>query len=66
METRYIAIVVLALGLGGIATQYRLEKATRFREYYETLHQEQPEMNAVQRVLASLALSSAGEAGRKL
>jgi len=58
MGTRYLAIVALALSLGGLATRYRGEQATRFREYYEALHQEQPELNALQRVLVSLALSS--------
>jgi hypothetical protein len=58
MGTRYIAILALALSLGGLATRYRAEQATRFREYYEALHQEQPELNALQRVLVSLALTS--------
>jgi hypothetical protein len=57
MGTRYIAIVALALSLGGIAMHDRVERASRIRACYKTLHQEQPELNAVQRVLLSLALT---------
>ncbi len=64
MGTRYIAIVALALSLGGIAMHDRVEQASRFRNYYTALHDEQPELNAVQRVLLSLALSE--DRGQKI
>jgi hypothetical protein len=58
MRTRYIAIAALALSLGGLAAEYRVQRASRFQHYYQTLHEEDPELNAFQRVLVSLALSS--------
>jgi hypothetical protein len=58
MSTRYIAIAALALSLGGLATEYRVQRASRFQQYYTALHQEEPELNAWQRVLVSLALTS--------
>jgi len=58
MRSRYIAIAALALSLGGLATERRVERASRFREYYAALHEEEPELNAWQRVLVSLALTT--------
>lgn len=58
MKSRYIAIAALALSFGGLATEYRAQRPTRFEQYYSALHQEQPELNAWQRVLFSLALTS--------
>ena len=57
MKTRSILIVTLALSLGSLAMHDRVEQAARVRAYYEALHQEQPGLNAVQRLLVSLALS---------
>jgi hypothetical protein len=57
MKTRSIAIVALALSLGGLAMQDRVASASRVRAVYEALHEEQPELNAVQRLLVSLALA---------
>jgi hypothetical protein len=57
MRSRYIAIATLALSLGGLAAEYRVQRASRFRQYYSALHQEEPELNAWQRVLVTLAMS---------
>jgi hypothetical protein len=58
MRTRYIAIAVLALSLGGLAAEHRVVRASRFQKYYTALHEEEPELNAFQRVLVSLALTT--------
>jgi hypothetical protein len=58
MTSRYIAIAALALSLGGLAAEYRVQRASRFRHYYSALHEEEPELNAWQRVLVSLALTT--------
>jgi hypothetical protein len=58
MRTRYIAIAALALSLAGIATEHRVQRTARFRQYYAALHEEEPQLNAWQRVMVSLALST--------
>jgi hypothetical protein len=58
MRSRYITIAALALSLGGLTAEYRVQRASRFRQFYTELHQEQPELNAWQRVLVSLALTN--------
>jgi hypothetical protein len=61
MKPRYIAIVALALSIGGLATEYHPQRAQRFRQYYAALHEEEPELNAWQRFLVSMALSAETE-----
>jgi len=58
MKSRYIAITVLALAIGGVARDYRVERAHRFKQYYCALHEEQPDLTAWKRVLVSLALTN--------
>ena len=58
MRSRYIAIAALALSFGVLATEYRMQSTGRFRQYYTALREDEPELNAVQRVLLSLALST--------
>jgi len=65
MKTRYIAIAALALSLGGLAAEVRVQQADLFRQYYAALHEEQPELNTLQRVLVSLALTTSKETPEK-
>lgn len=58
MKSRYIAVLALALSLGGLAAQHRVQGAYRFRQFYAAVHQEEPELNAWQRLLVSLALTT--------
>jgi hypothetical protein len=66
MKSRYIAIAALALSLGGLAAEYRVQSprhfqhddAARFRQYYTALHEEDPELNIWQRAMVSLALTT--------
>jgi hypothetical protein len=58
MKTRHMAIAVLALSLAGVSAHYRMPHASRFQQYYAALHEDQPELTALQRVLVSLALSA--------
>jgi hypothetical protein len=63
MNARYIAIAVLATGLGALGIQFRAGRAIRFQKYYAALHQAQPELNTWQRMLVSLALTTAASDG---
>jgi hypothetical protein len=58
MSTRCIALLTLVLSLAGLAMKGRVERASRFQHYYATLHHEDPQLNAWQRVLVSLALTN--------
>jgi hypothetical protein len=58
MRSRYIAIAALALSLAGLLAEHRVQRASRFREYYTSLDREDPELSAFQRVLVSLVLTT--------
>lgn len=50
--------MALVLSIGGLTAEYRVQRASRFRQYYAAVHQEEPELNAWQRLLVSLALTT--------
>ena len=58
MKTRYITVAALALSLGAMAIDYRTQHVSQFRQYYASLHEADPDLNALQRVLVSLVLTT--------